>query len=192
MVKKPKKWIIWSAIILVLVVFIFIALSPGSNESKNGRSTIEVKKMNIVDKALAVGSIEPVNEIDVKSKVSGVVGRLFADVGDFVHAGDPLVEVKPDPTPLELAQGKRDVEMATIELEGLKKELERAKQLKSKGLISDQEYELLTQNQAISKKGIKSIAYYALYNEAKERYFNKQLRINQAKKRNLDNITKNG
>jgi HlyD family secretion protein len=145
MEKRPKKWIIGSIIILILVVLIFIALSPGSNESKNGRSTVEVKKMNIVDKALAVGSIEPVNEIDVKSKVSGVVGKLFADVGDFVHAGDPLVEVKPDPTPLELAQGKRDVEMATIELEGLKKELERAKQLKSKGLISDQDYELLTQ-----------------------------------------------
>jgi HlyD family secretion protein len=145
MEKKPKKWIIGSIIILILVVLIFIALSPGSNESKNGRSTVEVQKMNIVDKALAVGSIEPVNEIDIKSKVSGVVGILFADVGDFVHAGDPLVEVKPDPTPLELAQGKRDVEMATIELERLKKELERAKQLKSKGLISDQEYELLAQ-----------------------------------------------
>jgi len=73
------------------------------------------------------------------------VGRLFADVGDFVKAGDPLLEVKPDPTPMELAQAKRDVEMATIELENLGRELERNKQLKAKGLISDQEYEVLVQ-----------------------------------------------
>jgi HlyD family secretion protein len=53
--------------------------------------------------------------------------------------------VKPDPTPLELAQTKRELELATIEMETVSKELERSKQLKAKGLISDQEYEVLTQ-----------------------------------------------
>ena len=102
---------------------IFFVGSSGSSEKENGRATVKVERKNIIDKALAVGSIEPVNEIDVKSKVSGVVGKLFADVGDFVKAGDPLVEVKPDPTPQELAQAKRDVEMANIELETLKKRI---------------------------------------------------------------------
>jgi HlyD family secretion protein len=64
-------------------------------------------------------------------------------VGDLVQAGDLMVEIKPDPTPLELAQAKRDVEMASIELEKIKKEMERKKQLKSEGFISDQEYEIL-------------------------------------------------
>jgi HlyD family secretion protein len=142
MKKKSKKWIILVVVILV-VIFGVVSLSSRSEQEKNGRTTVKVSKMNIVERALAVGSIEPVNEIEVKAKISGVVGRLFAEVGDFVKAGDPLVEVKPDPTPMELAQGKRDVEMATIELETITKELERSKQLKNKGLISDQEYEVL-------------------------------------------------
>jgi len=134
----------WLGFIVILLAIALIIFSSNLNNDKNGRRTVKVKKDNIVDKALAVGSIEPVNEIDVKSKVSGVVGKIFADVGDFVKAGDPLLEVKPDPTPLELAQAKRDVEMAIIELETLEKELERNKELKSTGLISDQEFEVLT------------------------------------------------
>ena len=53
------------------------------------------------EQALAVGQIEPRVQISVKSQVSGVVGRLYAEEGDFVHAGDPLLEVKPTPTPTE-------------------------------------------------------------------------------------------
>jgi HlyD family secretion protein len=145
MLKKSKKWIIILVVAVILVLVAAVSLSSNSDEDDNGRATVEVKKMNIVDKALAVGSIEPVVEIDVKSKVSGVVGKLYANVGDFVNAGDPLVEVKPDPTPMELAQTKREVEMATIEMETLDKELKRNDQLKAKGLISDQEYEILEQ-----------------------------------------------
>jgi HlyD family secretion protein len=71
------------------------------------------------------------------------VRKLYADVGDFVRAGDPLLDVKPDPTPLELAQAKREIEMVSIELETLKKELERYEKLKEKDLISDHDYEVL-------------------------------------------------
>ncbi len=146
MKKLSKKWIVWLSLIMVIIIVATVAMLSGSAEEENGRSTVKVTRENIVDKALAVGSIEPVTEIDVKSKVSGVVGKLFVNVGDFVHVGDALVEVKPDPTPLELAQAKRDVEMTEIELKTLDKELQRSIQLKTGGLISDQEYEVLTRH----------------------------------------------
>jgi HlyD family secretion protein len=151
MQKKAKKRLIWTIGILFLVIVVALLLFSGSNKKENGRRTVKVTKENIVDKALAVGSIEPVNEIDIKSKVSGVVGKIYANAGDFVNAGDPLLEVKPDPTPLELAQAKRDVEMAEIEVETLGKEVERSQQLKSKGLIADQEFETITQKYDESK-----------------------------------------
>ena len=141
MKKRSKKWIVWTIVVLVVILIGFVSLSGNSSENRNERKTVTAKRQDIVDKALAVGSIEPVNEIEVKAKISGVVGKLYANVGDFVKTGEPLVEVKPDPTPLELAQAKRDVEMATIELETLAKELKRNKQLKSEGLISDHQYE---------------------------------------------------
>lgn len=148
---KKRRWGIWLTLIVVVTIVSLLALNACSGEEEKGRATIKVQKQNIVDKALAVGSIEPVNEIDVKSKVSGVVGKLYADVGDFVKAGELLLEVKPDPTPQELAQAKRDVEMSVIELETLAKELKRKDQLKSKGLISDQDHELLIQQHEEAK-----------------------------------------
>ena len=151
MKKKSKKWLIWTVVVLVLIVITAVTLSSGSDDEENGRATVKVTRENIVEQALAVGSIEPVTEIDVKSKVSGVVGKLYANVGDFVRAGEPLLEVKPDPTPLELAQAKRNVEMTSIEMETLSKELERGKQLQSEGLISDQEYEILVRQNDESK-----------------------------------------
>lgn len=144
MKKKSKKRWIWISGLIILLLVVLRVISSGSNKEENGRATVKVTRQNIVDKALAVGSIEPVNEIDVKSKISGVVGKLYSDVGDFVHAGDPLLEVKPDPTPLELAQAKRELEMTEIELETLQKDINRKNELKSNGLISDQEFEAVT------------------------------------------------
>lgn len=139
-----KKWQrrIWPAIGILVVAAIIAAFALKKGDKKaQGAPTIKVTRTNIVEKALAVGTIEPLNEIQVKSKVSGVVQKLFVDIGDYVEANTSLMEVRPDPTPLELVDARREVEMATIELDNLRRELERKDSLKKKGLISDQEYE---------------------------------------------------
>lgn len=102
---------------------------------------IKVQLGSVTDKALAVGTIEPENEISVKSKSSGVVSKIFADVGTFVKAGQPLLEVRPDPTPLELADAKRQVQLAEFELENVTKERVRQESLLKKQLISQKDYE---------------------------------------------------
>ena len=53
----------------------------------------------------------------MKSKVSGVVRRRFAEVGDYVKAGSALLEIRPDPTPLELVEARRQVEFRQIDVE---------------------------------------------------------------------------
>ena len=139
-----KKKVFWvGAIALVFILLVLPMLLCKGKKSKQPVKTVKVERKTVIDKALAIGSLEPKNEIAVKSKVSGVVGRLFVEVGDFVRQGEPLLEVKPDPTPLELAEAKRSVEMAAIELKTVQRELERNEQLQKKGLISDQDFETL-------------------------------------------------
>jgi HlyD family secretion protein len=136
-----KKIVLSSAAVVFIggVSFLFF----GINKSSNGNELpkIKVTKGTIVDKALAVGTIEPENEISVKSKVSGVVSRIFADVGVFVKIGQPLLEVRPDPTPLELADAKRQLQLSQVDLDNLKKQKVRQNTLHESGLISDKEYE---------------------------------------------------
>lgn len=64
-------------------------------------------------------------------------------VGQFVKAGQPLLEVKPDPTPQELVQAKRNVQMRRIAVSALEKELSRNRELREKNLISDYDFEVL-------------------------------------------------
>ena len=143
MKRKTKKRFIWIGGIVFVLVLIIAIISFSGGKGDTGPKTVKVERKDIIDKALAIGSIEPLNEISVKSKISGVVGKLHVGVGDFVKKGDVLLEVQPDPTPLELVQAKRNVEMKKIALEMLERELKRNEELKSKNLISDYDFEVL-------------------------------------------------
>jgi HlyD family secretion protein len=117
-----------------------VLMAAGSGKDAGNVKTVAVTRGSIVDKALAVGRIEPEVEIGVKSQISGVVQRRFADEGQFVHAGDPLLEIKPTPTPLELADARRQVQLQDVELDNLKLELARNEKLRTEGLVSEQDY----------------------------------------------------
>jgi HlyD family secretion protein len=137
-----KKTVIWTVVGLAAAGGIgFLVFGGSSSKDASAVPNVKVARMTLVEKALAVGTIEPENEISVKSKVSGAVKRIFADAGTFVKAGDPLLEVKPDPTPLELAEAKRNLQLSQVEMDNVNKEQSRRKSLLEKKLISDKEYD---------------------------------------------------
>jgi len=140
----------------LLLVLVPIAVAVGAmallrarrtdGREDQGLKTVKVTRGTVVEKALAVGKIEPKNVISVKSKVSGIVEHLYADVGDKVRKGDPLIDIKPQPTPLEIAEAKRNLELAQADLDIAERDLERARQLKDKGLLAQEAYEKVEQN----------------------------------------------
>lgn len=136
-----KKIIISTVAAVALVITGFFIFGRSKSSADSALPTVKVMKGTIVDKALAVGTIEPENEISIKSIVSGVVKNIFADAGTHVKAGDPLLEVRPDPTPLELTDAKRQVQLAQNDLDNFTKEKVREDSMLSKHLISDKEYE---------------------------------------------------
>jgi HlyD family secretion protein len=139
---KSKKVLLTLVVIIVASGGLFYYLNGQSQEEKTTEDPHVVAEIgSVVEKALAVGTIEPDNEIEIKSKISGVVKQIFAQPGDYVREGDPLIEVKPDPTPLELAEAKRSLERTVIEKENLSTELERMETLLDKNLISQQEFD---------------------------------------------------
>ena len=103
--------------------------------------TVAVTKGPVVEKALAVGAIRPKREVAVKSKISGIVKTSFREVGDRVKAGDSLFEIIPDPTPLELTEARREVEIAQNTHDQARKRHERSESLKKQGILSNQESE---------------------------------------------------
>jgi HlyD family secretion protein len=137
---------------LVLAGIGFFAVSSFSKKEEAAPANeIRVQRGAITDKVLAVGTIEPEKEIQVKSQVSGVVAKIFHDEGDFVRKGDPLIEIKPAPTPREIADAMQEIELAQNDVVILGRDTERLEALKAKGMVAVQEYErVLQQSNAAS------------------------------------------
>ena len=113
--------------------------SRSRSEKDKPWKLVEVTRGPVVEKALAVGAIRPKREIAVKSKISGIVRRAFREVGDHVNVGDPLFEILPDPTPLELTEARREVEIAQNIYEQAKKRSDRTAALSKQGIVSNQD-----------------------------------------------------
>ncbi|MCL5267150.1 MAG: efflux RND transporter periplasmic adaptor subunit [Bacteroidetes bacterium] len=138
---KKKRWIIAGSLVIIFAIGAFVVARSNNASSSGEPPSVKVVRGTIQEKALAVGTIEPENEISIKSRVSGVVRKLYADVGAYVHAGDPLLEVKPDPTPVELADAKRQLELTQVDFDNMKKERDRQALLHKRSLISDQDFD---------------------------------------------------
>ncbi len=128
-------------ILLVLVViggggFLVYAKVIKGDRGGPGWTTVEVKRGDITEKALAVGQIEPRVKIQVKSKISGIVRRCFVQVGDRVKAGGPLFEVAPDPTPQELLNVDNRLRSAEASFEKAQADYQRSLSLHRRGLVS--------------------------------------------------------
>jgi HlyD family secretion protein len=116
----------------------------------DGFKKVEVVSGSITDKAVAVGKIEPRLKFHVKSKISGIVKRCHAEVGDRVNAGDPLFDIVPDPTPSERVEAERYVERAQSAFDQAQREVDRANELSLSGILSrgDHDVKLQTFDQA--------------------------------------------
>ena len=136
----------WKKIIIIGAVVVFVGgslflLLKDSGKKENTVITVKAEKGKIVEKALAMGRIEPENQIAVKSQISGIVKKVFVEMGDSVKEGDPLIDISPNPTPLEFAEAKRQVEIDSVSYENLRKEYERTQELLQKKLVSQQEFD---------------------------------------------------
>ena len=142
---KRRRIAVLAVVVAALGVGAMAATRGLVGKRKDGPKMVAVVRGSLVDKALAVGTIEPRVEVSVKSILAGVVRRRFAEVGDFVQRGQPLLEISPNPTPLELVELRRNVELREIELKNLERELTRQQQLRNKNLISPADLETAQQ-----------------------------------------------
>src|SRR3954454_4101055 len=127
-------------ILLILVVLAgasaaVYAWTRNSKKNANGLKEVEVTTGSIVEKAVAVGQIQPRQKFSVKSKISGIVRRTLVQVGDTVHAGDALFEIAPDPTPLEVTEVVRQVESAAASFRKAEGDYQRSLQLAKSGVL---------------------------------------------------------
>jgi HlyD family secretion protein len=93
--------------------------------------------------ATAVGTIIPRHVVSVKSQIAGTVAKLHQQAGDAVQKGQLLLEIKPNPTPKELAQAIELVERDRAALKSSQTQLKSFERLKASGVVGNNYGELV-------------------------------------------------
>ncbi|MCG8468112.1 MAG: efflux RND transporter periplasmic adaptor subunit [Gemmatimonadetes bacterium] len=138
--KRGTKVLVSTIVVAAIGGTAFMVSTAGGSEDGTSRSVV-VERGEIVDKALAVGRIEPLVEVSVKSQLAGVVRRMYKEPGEYVQRGEPLLEVQPNPTPIELVEARRNVELREIELDQLERNRNRLEELRAQDYVSAEEFE---------------------------------------------------
>ena len=93
--RKSKRFWIWlGAGVLLAVVLLAIGvarLAKGAAIDPNRLA--RVTRGDVARSVVATGQIQPITKVEVKSKASGIVEKLFADINNRVSKGQPLAQL---------------------------------------------------------------------------------------------------
>ena len=120
-----------------------LAMACGATEAEEAPTvqTAVVERGDLMITAEATGNVEPVRKVEVKSKASGEILRLYVDIGDAVEPGALLAEIDPRDVRNAFDQAEADLEVARARLDISAAQLGRSEELLASGVISVQEHE---------------------------------------------------
>jgi HlyD family secretion protein len=93
--RKSKRFWIWlgsGGLLVVLVLGIALArLARGASIDPN--KLAKVTRGDVARSVVATGKIQPITKVEVKSKASGIVEKLYVDINYQVHKGQQLAQL---------------------------------------------------------------------------------------------------
>mgnify|MGYP001152513132 CR=1 FL=1 len=136
-----------SKIILIVIAIGFIAALIWFGK-KNKKSIVAYEtetpfKTTIVKKTVATGKVTPLEEVEIKPQIAGIIDKIVVEEGAVVKTGDLIATVRVVPNEQSLTSAKGRVNSIQIQLNNAKIQYDRNKNLFDKGVISRQEFETL-------------------------------------------------
>lgn len=150
---KKLFWIIGIPLIIAASFFVWSYIFKPNHKGEKRAQTSEVVRRNISSTVLATGIIKPQvgAEVKVGARVSGVVKKLQANIGDYVQAGQVIAELDHAEPQAKLNQNIAAMNKARADYEYAKLNLERQKSLLEQNYISQQQYDLAENSFKISE-----------------------------------------
>ena len=127
--KKKKKRIFWIVGVIVVIVICAGALIA----AKSGGTRIDPSKLAKVEKGdlaksvVATGKVTPIVQVEIKSKASGIVKKLYVEYGDRVKEGQILCDLDKVEIEAEVRSQKANVEAAEANYVSTQADYARAK-----------------------------------------------------------------
>lgn len=142
---QRRHYIKWAGIAAVVVIIGIIALQwIGNGNSQSIRyKTAEVTRGTLTVTVSATGTLEPVNQVDVGSEISGTIKAVAVDFNDQVRQGQVLATMNTDQLQAKVNQAKAALELAKAKVKQAeatvietRNKLRRSKELEKKGMCS--------------------------------------------------------
>ncbi|HKR83028.1 MAG TPA: efflux RND transporter periplasmic adaptor subunit [Terriglobales bacterium] len=127
--KRRKRIIIISSIILVVLILLGVAVAAFSHGSTkiDPSKLAKVEKGDLAKSVVATGKVEPITKVEVKSKASGIVKRLYVEYGDRVKKAQLLAQLDKEEIIAQVEQAKAGLAGAEANLTSAQADHERAK-----------------------------------------------------------------
>jgi HlyD family secretion protein len=130
----------------------------------------KAKRVTIVEKVSASGTVQPVTEVKIAPEVSGEIIELLIEEGDSVQMGETLVKIRPDTWQSQLDRAEAGLSQQRANLEQAKSNLlrtqatftraeaeyKRQEKLWSEKVISEADWQLAKQNYEVAKNDVLS------------------------------------
>ena len=127
--KKRRRRIIIGAIVLLILIGggygVFAALRPSHDIDPSKLSSVE--RGDLARVVVATGKIQPLSKVEVKSKASGMVKKLYVDYDDKVKEGQVLAELDKVQLEAVVREAQANYQAAEAALDSAKAQLERNK-----------------------------------------------------------------
>ncbi len=154
--KKKRRWLyVGGSVFLVVVLVLGITAATRGGTKIDPSKLGKAERGDLAKSVVATGKIEPITKVEIKSKASGIVKKLFVQEGDRVKVGQPLAEldreeiealVRSQEAQLQSAESnlsaaQADLKRAEVDAEGpdvplLKRAYDRALMMEKDGVVS--------------------------------------------------------
>jgi HlyD family secretion protein len=127
--KKRRRRIIYATIgvaVVLLAVIGLIAATRGGTKIDPSKLA-KVERGDLAKSVVATGKVEPITKVEIKSKASGIVKKLYVEYGDRVKAGQVLADLDKEEIEAQVAKARAQLEASQASLKGAQADLERAK-----------------------------------------------------------------
>jgi len=127
--RKSKKFWIWlgsgALVILVLAGLGLARLAKGSTIDPNKLS--KVTRGDVARSVVATGKIQPITQVEVKSKASGIVEKLYVDINNQVKKGQQLAQLDQQEIVAQVAAQKAQLASAEANVSTFEANIEQDK-----------------------------------------------------------------
>ncbi|WP_272149020.1 efflux RND transporter periplasmic adaptor subunit [Tenacibaculum aiptasiae] len=141
---------------IVLVLFVVALIWFGKKNKKNivEFETEKPFRTTIVKKTVATGKVIPLEEVEIKPQITGIVDKILVEEGAIVKVGDLIATVRVVPNVASLNRANGSVKNAKLSFENAKVQFDRNKKLFDRGVISRQAFETSELNYNNAKQAL--------------------------------------